>query len=641
MGEKINMASVTEDTADLLQRMLRRLPGSLWNTDPDSPTLQRELYHAFALQMAAWLEQREIVRTMTLLLEAQGVDLDVLLADYGLRRYLQRPDPYARQIGMNILWTPKGTLYSLARLADLLFDLPHVTMRTGRSQEHIFVAATHAVTTPYSYWGLVSDEGIWYAVTVDGEVPTISQRPPPGLDLSPGPHTLRWFTVQDELGATWYVSLHGDTLQITTTPPQGYGTSEPFAVLDGQGQRWLLAVRSTDQCLVSVLDTGLPGFSAWRLRDETGAVFSLWIEANVPTTGASAPGGSTDQTPGGAAVDWFAVPDEIGTRWYVTLAHDVLFTQLTVPGGTGTTAEAAFLDVTGQRWVLTAHSGTAALITTAFTPLTADYVVVAPASSFQAFQLLDSDAVPWWVSIDADTLFVTPLLPFGATDVTPVGGPFRWLRVYDAAGGRWYASPSTMGVLVLDTVTPGGRGTALPQQLGDRHAVLWHLSVDAAGNLATSDAVPIDYAGMATALCLTDERGARWFWRVHGDVLEWSSVLWPDTLDQSPWGDLGWLQLENEEGHLRHVYPTPLGDPTCSLAPPLTSPWGWRAPVTFRDLAGALWHLTALADDRIGLETGVVPDALHLPAPTLPLREALEAFSHIQAAGSNLTLLVT
>src|SRR5215813_14194720 len=103
------MADLATDTADTLARMLRRLPASLWDIDPSSATLQRDIYKAIAEQLALWLENQAIARTMTLLLQAQGRDLDVLLADYGLQRYLQRPDAYARQIGEHILWHPTGT----------------------------------------------------------------------------------------------------------------------------------------------------------------------------------------------------------------------------------------------------------------------------------------------------------------------------------------------------------------------------------------------------------------------------------------------------------------------------------------------------------------------------------------------------
>src|SRR5215471_14877025 len=86
-------------TGDILSRMLRRLPPSLWDTDPSADTLQRDLFAAIASQTAVWLEQRDIARTMTLMLQAEGIDLDVLLQDYGLKRYLQLPDPYAARSG--------------------------------------------------------------------------------------------------------------------------------------------------------------------------------------------------------------------------------------------------------------------------------------------------------------------------------------------------------------------------------------------------------------------------------------------------------------------------------------------------------------------------------------------------------------
>jgi hypothetical protein len=633
-------------TDDMLARMLRRLPQSLWDTDPASNTLQRDLYQAMAAQCALWLEQREIARTMTLMREAEGVDLDVLLADYGLRRYLQRPDAYARQVGMQILWTAQGTLYSVAQLADLLFELPHATLRTGRSHQHVFVAATHPVTTPYSYWGLVSAEGLWYALTVDGGVPVISQRPPPGIDVSPGPHTLTWFTVQDALGAEWYVSIHGDTLRVETTPPAGHGTREPFAVLDGLGQRWFFAMDLGSAALMTVLDTGLAGFGFWDITAQNGTLYHLWIEAEVPMIATTAPGGATNQTPGGGPLAWFTVLDDHATPWYVTVQDTTLFLQSTTPGGLGTDVLPEFLDVTSQRWILSVHSGSAVVVATAVSPFNADLVVVAPEGpfatqvAFQAFQLVDSASVPWWLCIEADTLLLTATLPAGAADVTPAGGPYHWWRLYDLAGTLWYAWPSTMGILVVETASPGGSGTVPPQELGDANGVLWHVGVDPAGNFGLSDAPPIDLAGRATAICMTDALGGRWFWRVHGHVLEWSSVLWPDTIDQSPWGELGWLQMLSTAGNVRYVFPTPLGDPTAAAGPPLTSPWGWKEPIELVDAAGTPWQFDILPDDRVGILPGL-PDDIPLPSAALRLDEALEAFAHIQAAGSLVTLLVT
>jgi hypothetical protein len=477
------MPSLTTSTADVLTRMLRRLPPSLWDTDPQAETLQRDLYRAFAEQMAVWLENREIARTMTLLLEAQGVDLDVLLEDYGLKRYLQRPDPYARQVGMHILWHPQGTLDCIRILADLLFDVAHVTMRTGRSEQHIFVADTHPITTPYNYWGLVSDEGLWYAVTVDGEVPTISQAPPPGLDVSPGPHTLRWFTVPDLVSGIWYVTIRADTLFVSGTSPAGYGTTDLFEVQDGAGTRWHLFYDSQAECLItSFVSTGLP-------------------------------------------------------------------------------------------------------------PLT----LLTPNHIFQAVLLHDGVGSPWWLSLDGATFQITTTLPTGASDVTPPGGPYRWLRVYDLGGTYWYLYPHTEGggtTLVTDTVSPGGLGTVQPQSLGDTQGSQWHYGIDPSGVLASSDAPHVDYGGMASSICLNDAHGNRWFWRVRNGTLDWSPQLWPDTCDQSPWGELSWLQAQSQTGTPLYIYPSTTGVPLVGAGPPTTSYWGWQDPVFFVDTDGQRWQLT-------------------------------------------------
>jgi len=211
---------------------------------------------------------------------------------------------------------------------------------------------------------------------------------------------------------------------------------------------------------------------------------------------------------------------------------------------------------------------------------------------FQTFRLIDSAAVAWWVSLDGDTVQTTPTAPAGAQDLTPAGGPFRWLRAYDLRGQRWYVSPTTTGVLLVDTVNPGGTGTDQPQTFGDAFGVLWHYGIDPAGNFAVSDVPNVDYGGMATAICLNDPSGQRWFWRVNHGTLEWSRQLWPDTMDQSPWGEIGWLQMTDEVGDLYYVYPTVQGYPTATVGPPVTSPWGWKEPVRLWDAQGQPWRLT-------------------------------------------------
>lgn len=627
--------TLTNATADLLARLLCRLPQSLWDTDPTSPTVQRDLYRAQAVQLAVFLEQRDIARRMTLLRSAEGIDLDRLLADYGLKRYLQRPDAAARQIGQNLLFAPRGTHYAIERLADLLFDLPHATLRTGRGQTHVFVAAVHPVTTPHSYWGLISAAGLWYAVSVDRTVPTISQGPPPGLNVAPGPHTLTWFTVQDGAGVPWYVSIAEETLRLDPVPPAGYGTTEPFAVLDGRGNRWRLEAQGAR--LVSVLDTGLAGFGTWRVTDRLGTLWFLAMERQVPTLTSAAPVGSLDQTPGGIPLDWFTVEDALGTPWYVSIEAETLAVTSTSPGGLGTASLAEFLDQRGQRWVLSTRSGV--LVTQAVNPHNADFVVVAPAAPFQALKLVDSAGGPWWVCLDKDTFLTTELLPVGARDATPAGGPYHWWRFYDVAHTPWYVWPSTSGVLLYDTVSPGGAGTRAPEQLGDAHGVLWHGAVRA-GTLLLSDAPPVDDTGLPTALCLRDEAGAAWFWRVSKQVLEWSPVLWPDTIDQSPWGEIGWLQVSSSTGEPRFLFPTRQGDATAAAVPPASSPWGWNAPVRLRDASGIPWALSVRGQATVRLDPER-PDELPLAPGAIPVAEALEAFRHVQAAGSLLTLLIS
>jgi hypothetical protein len=622
---------------DLLTRMLRRLPASLWDTSPTSATLQRDLYRAFASVMVEWLAQRDIARTMTLLLEAQAGDLDVLLQDYGLRRYLQRPDAYARQIGMNLLWTPKGTLYSVAQVADLLLESPHVTLRTGPSHVHVFLAQAQSITTPYSYWGLLAQDGTWYAVTIDAAVPMVSRRPPPGMNVAPGPHTLSWFTALDQFGATWYLTIASDTLVPVRTQPSGYGTTEPFRVLDGLGQRWGLSVDGLAEATIPVLDTGLAGFGYWRLLDSNGATQALWIEARVPTTSATPPGGASDQTPGGTPLRWFRAYDGMGTAWYVFLEDDSLAATLSSPGGTGSAAPLVLLDAGLQRWTLTVDAATTETVVQAAE--NADLVVVAPDAPHTAVQLLDANLTPWWLSIDARVTQLTPLIPVTAINATPPGGAFRWLRVYDRAGGLWYLFPSPTGVLVVDTVSPGGAGTGEPQTLGDTGGTRWRLGVDVAGSLGLSEALAVDYGGFATAVCLTDPQGGRWFWRVDGSVLEWSETLWPDTIDQSPWGSLGWLQVMDEVGSVRYAWPDAQGGPLATTGPPPGSPWGWRRPIVLRDRGGTQWTLHVLVDACLGVLQVPPDDFPDAPAP-LVLPEALEALHHVQAAGSLVTLYV-
>ncbi len=582
--------TLSQATTDLCARMLRRLPPSLWDTDPASATVQRDLYQAIAGQVALWLEQREIARQSTLLLEAQGVDLDTLLEDYGLKRYLGLPDAYARQVAEQILFTPQGTLYSLAQLADLLlYDRPHRTLETGGSQVHVLLSDAHPITVPYSYWGLVSEDGQWYAVTVDGGVATIHPSPPPGLNVAPGPQTLHWFQVPDEHGDPWYVTIRADTLAVSQTLPAGTGVDTPFLVLDGLGQRWTLTVDSLSETLVATLEPGLTVAGYWTLQDPLGTLYALWVEGEVATIATTPPAG-VDQTPGGMPLAWITAPDAAGVLWYLSVEHDVLATTAVSPGGVGTFEPFEILGSGGDRWQLRVSLPDQALVTLAMPDPTDDLIALAPQHPYEAFQLADSTGALWWFAMQGGVLVGTPTLLGGAQDVTPAGGPYRWLRMTDLAGQLWYAFPSTSGVLTTSLVSPGGAGTAAPRAVGARDGVLWHWGL-VGGVLTYSESPHVDYGGMPTSLCLKDAAGAKWFWRVERGHLAWSPWLWPDTADQSPWGELGWLRVTNPPDPPLYVFPSLQGVPTAAEGPPLASFWGWHAPVTFRDSAGVSWHL--------------------------------------------------
>jgi hypothetical protein len=632
----------TDATALVLARLLGRLPTALWDTDPFHLTVQRDLLQAVAQQMALWLENRTIARQMTLLLEAEGLDLDALLHSYDLKRYLQRPDAYARQVGMHVLWVPKGTTHALSVLADLLFDLPHTTLRTGRHEVHTFVADTSPITTPYSYWGMLSQEGLWYAVTVDQELPTISQIPPPGVNQAPGPQTLNWFTILDATATPWYVTIAGDTLATQATMPTwGTGTAEPFRVLDGAGGWWELRYDAIQEHLYPVLVTGLEPFGYWRVLSPDNGTYAVWVDRGDLVINPTPPAGR-DETPTLAALDWFTVWDATDTPWYVAIQGDTVQIARVQPVGTGTAVLFRVLDGDGTWWGLHATAAVEALETFIITPAAPDITVVSPGHTFDAFHLTDSAAQSWWFSMDGSTMQLTPTLPVGATESTPAGGPFRWLRVYALDGQLWYGFPSVDGVWQIELTSPGGLGTALPQTVGNSFGVEWHFGATHDATFATSESPRVALEGLATALVLNDADGVRWFWRITGNApfLEVSSVLWPDTVSQMPWGEISWLRLLNASGEVCYVFPAQdTGIPVVEAGPPLPSYWGWAAPVMMVDPNGQGWGLRVDSDNVLIYEAQGVDDIPQRP-PLLSLRDAVEAMGHVQAAGSLVTVLM-
>jgi hypothetical protein len=480
------------------------------------------------------MENRTIARQMTLLREATGRDLDALLQDYGLRRYLDRPDAYARQIGMQCLWIPKGTTHAVRQLADLLFDLPTVTLETGPGEVHVLVADTHPITTPTSYWTLTSREGYRYAVTVVHGFGWISQMPPPGLDVTPPGRPLAYVAVDSDDANQWYLFIQGDTLWTSTTPPAwGSGAVGPLQVRDGQGTLCTFRVLSgpavltpvvvsTGQAPITILDPGHP-FQAVSLLDAVGGVHWLWV--------------------------WRGI---------------------------------AFLDTTP---------------------------------------------------------------PAGSTNVTPAGGPYRWLRLYGPGDSLWYGFPSASNVWSVTTTSPGGLGTNAVQTLGDPDGVRWQIGVTTAGTFGVSDAPAIDYGTLTTALVLRDATGRAWYWRIHhqgmADVFEVSDVLWPDAIPGMPWGDIWWLQMLSTTGQQVYVFPDAhIGVPVVALAPPPTAVWGWTDPLTLRDNTGQWWGLS-VNNGVVHYDADTSVSDLPPRAPLLNIRDAYDAFYHVKSAGSLVTVLIS
>lgn len=527
-------ATRAQVTAELLAALLRRLPATLWNQDPDAPTPQRELLRILAEQMALHLETRTIMVAMHLLLEAEGRDLDLLLADFGLRRYLQRPDAYARQVAMAALFRPKATMPALEHLADLLFaELPHTVLRTGNAEVHILVADSAPITTAYSYWMLTSREGWRTAVTVHNGFGWISDRPPPGLDITPPGPQLAGFQVLSDDSQIWYVTVEGDTLHASLTPPTWgpYGTT-PFQVLDGAGGLWTFQVLHMIQVLNPVL-----------------------LSSGNP-------------------------------------------------------------------------------------PL----VVLDPAHPFQAVSIADAGGGTWWLWVLHGIPFLDPVKPSAATDVTPPGGPWRWLRLYGPGDSLWYAYPSTVGIWQVSQTSPGGPGTNAVQELGDADGTNWRLGITPALTFGVSDAPRVDSSGMPSALMLRDFANQLWYWRVHQTAgepfFEVSDTLWPRTVPAMPWGSIGWLSLLSTNGLRYYVYPQQYtGVPVLALGPPVTSPWGWSEPIPLRDETGQEWLLEVR--NEVLYWTAQPRSDLAPRAPLASLRDVYDVLRYVRGAATQVTVLVS
>jgi hypothetical protein len=639
------LLTLSAATDRLLERYLTRLPQALWVTDLHETTLQRDLLRAVAEQSALWVEQRTLGQAMTLLREAMGLDLDRLLRDYGLRRYLERPDAQARQIGLQCLWTPKGTTHAIQAVADLLFDLPHVTLNTGINQVHILVADTHPIQVPTTYWRLVSQEGVWVTLTIDNGLPIVSTFPPVGIDTTPTASPLAWFVVQDETMASWYVVIEGDTLAITQTPPTwGTGTTVPFRVLDGAEGLWELRVDSTIPVLETLPVTNGEPYGYWRLQSSDSAdLYYLYVSAEVAVISTVPPPGR-DETPTSGNLDWLTVWETPAVPWFLFIAGGTLALTRMQPAGAGTDVVYRVLDEHGTSWELGVQPGSTALELRLTTVGVSTATLLDPSHPFETMELQDEVGTNWWLSISRGLPELSTTFPHGAVNVTPPEGPYHWLRLYDLAGTLWYAYPTTMfGLFDVSTTHPGGLGTAAIQTLGDDTHVRWHLGIDTAGAFAISDTSRRTFEGFSTALMLMDGQEHMWFWRVTGSLpfFEVSDVLWPDSLAQAPWGQIGWLALPSPDGTPRYVFPeVGTGAPTVSEGPPVNAPWGWSEPVDLYDETGLAWRLDIEGDDLLRY-TAQQPDDIPDPPTVLSIRDACDALAHVQSAGSVVTVLIT
>jgi hypothetical protein len=407
-----------------------------------------------------------------------------------------------------------------------------------------------------------------------------------------------------------------------------------------------LRVSQAEPVLATVLVTGLEPYGYWRVQSiDTALLYYLYVAGGVLVISTTAPPGR-DETPTAAALDWFVAREPDGTPWYVVIEGDTLALTLVVPAGAGTDVLYQVLDEDGTWWALGVEAGSTALELRVVMPSGTTFALLDPAHPFEAVQVVASDATPWWLSIVGGLPQLSDSLPLGAQDVTPAGGPYRWLRLYDVSGTRWYGYPTTsFGLWDVATTSPGGAGTAAIQTLGDDHGVRWHLGVVPEGAFAISDTPGRTFDGLSTAMMLMDAEEQMWFWRLAGTLpfFEVSRTLWPDSLVQMPWGQIGWLALSNPRGEPRYVFPeVGTGAPTVSHGPPVGAPWGWSEPVSLYDATGQAWSLVieGLGDDLLGY-TSQPSDDMPLVPPTLSLREASEALAHVQSAGSVVTILLT
>jgi hypothetical protein len=486
--------TVDETASRLLPRLLHRLPIALWDTDETAETVQRDLCRALASELALWLEQLTIARQMTLLLEAEGVDLDRLLEDYGLHRYLGRPDAIARQIGMSMLWRPKSTMRALEHLADLLFDLPHTVVVTGTNEVHVFVAESQPLTMDTSYWMLTSKEGIRYAVTVKYGLGWISTRLPVGLDVTPPGHHFAGIQVDGDDSNTWYLTIEGDTMHCSLTPPDwGPSDGQGLEVLDGEGNLWTFGVLAGPDVLepqllstlnppIVVLDPAHP-WQAVRLVDALGVPWWLWVWQGIAFLDPSLPPGATDVTPAEGPYRWLRLYGPDDALWYgypvanFPGSEALWYVSQSNPGGLGTAAIQELGGPYGVNWRIG--------VTKAGTFGVSESPRVRYGGLTTALMLRDFDGHAWYWRIRQRGMMgvfeVSDVLWDDAVSLMPWGS-IGWLSMLNTDGAIVYVYPQVnIGVPIVALGPPmtSPWGWSEPLQLQDQTGQLWDLSADA------------------------------------------------------------------------------------------------------------------------------------------------------------------
>lgn len=666
------MLTREEAISRLTGGMLTRLPQSLWEQDPAS--VQGQLYSAVAAELATWLDAWAVTRDCTLLQRADGIDLDVLLNDYALKRYNRRPDAYARQLARQILWTPKGTLFSEQEVSQLLVDAPQLLGRSGRHQPHWWVAVCAPVTMPRTYWQLGSVLGeVWYLSLEENDV-ILSTSPPPGANMTPWPDgytpllggpppfaggrddvaTLFWLQVRDQTRQLWYLTIGaGGCVALSLTPPPYVpGTSQPLQLLDGYGEVWGVTMDAeTVSLTIMPLTTPLRSPSYWRLRDTDGTDVLLAVShGTLALRDPPAPIAWQDVTPGGVPLDWFTVTrtTPAATR-YVTVSPTGMLTLTDIlPAGTGTAEPMILRDRHGGAFWDVGLDLTALAL--ALTPIDeppmvsgAPVVLLDPGHVGQYLTLHDQAAVPWYLWHDLTAFAVSDQAPLTLHDATPPGGPFTWWRLQALRGEASAVFPATGGCLAVGRPAPPGTGTATPQALGDKGGRLWHDGIAPDGSLGLSDWPPLDFAQAATCLILNDEEGGRWFWRIDPQTSEVtiSTVLNPDTIPWQRVGELGWLRFDDPSGALPwYAMADEYHEACVRQAPSLAQPWGLEAHACpLIDASGRRWLLTMEVDGSLSPLPQPAEDIPGL-RPTLYVRDCAEALRHVEAGGSLTTLWI-